>query len=382
MINDDDYMRKYIVSDSRVPSNYFNKMAVWDIVKADLSCEERENIRRWNSHHRIMPEILNYKWRNVCDEGLIKKWRTLVETAEIPVKLTAEDLGLEGKGHSLSPRFDKIDCETDIKYRRIKDYIMGGMALYMCTLIINSGDISKTARILRPYFKKLVVDKTNSSIVSVYDNTKRTVIMKLYPGVVYFKKWNILVSRNFFLMIKDILIARGHSMISLLERPDLGDEDRNVFTINRMYEIGDKILRAGASSPYSGIKLLEPYCNARLSALASEYRPKIPKFTRLYEHLKRTVGNLDVLIQDPVKELFELMEDQTEPQIIVNMFGSFRHWGHPYIRSQEGLDALRERYSVWWFLPAAVTLSQPFYCLSYSAVRIRTLVAMVQCSNK
>ena len=209
------------------------------------------------------------------------------------------------------------------------------------TLILNCKDFNSVLSNIKVYFKKTSKD-AKYDIISIRDK-EGNVVIKIYPGVVYFRKWKMIASRNFFLMIKDILTARGNGLTSLMNRKDQGDELYNIQVMIDMYARGDEILRNAGCKGYKGIKLLEPMCNDRMASLADSMKKLLPTFDALNKHTYKTISELTSPLKELTSDLWEVFKNQKDPKLLANVFGSFRHWGHPYITSLEGISDLFER---------------------------------------
>ncbi|AMK09271.1 RNA-dependent RNA polymerase [Ceratitis capitata sigmavirus] len=158
-------------------------------------------------------------------------------------------------------------------------------------------------------------------------------------GCALFKDLNLLLDRNTVLMMKDTYVARFNTLIAVQFRTDNMFPDQSCKLLIEMYRLGDNILKEGGIKGYDSIKLLEPMCTDRLSHLAQEYRPLIPLFPDFTEHINQ-------LIKERSKEtpsiilLRRLINTTENVELVLTMYGSFRHWGHPFINYLEGLEAL------------------------------------------
>ena len=341
MIRDDDYMRDFLLCGQGVPSDFHSKRRLWELMKADIPLKERDDLIPYQDYHSTMIKILNEKWFRYSRKNVLVMWEDIYDIAQEPVKVTSEALNLEHKDKSLKGRFKKLSDPDDWRYCKISEYMFGSILFFLMTLIMNCSKFDTVLSNVKRYFMKISKDP-GLDIVSIKNKEGKTVI-KIYPGAVYFRKWKMVVSRNFFLMIKDILTARGNGLTSLIDRQDLGDELYNIQTVLSMYEHGDEILSQTGCRGYKGIKLLEPMCNDRMAALADRMKKLLPRFDALNKHIGRTLSELERPLGNLTGKLWSLVKDQTNPKLTANMFGSFRHWGHPYIKSLEGISHLYDR---------------------------------------
>nr|QNM37838.1 RNA dependent RNA polymerase [Insect mononegavirales virus 2] len=164
-------------------------------------------------------------------------------------------------------------------------------------------------------------------------------------GMVFFPSWQILMNRDLILMMKDLLFARFFSALSLLDRADKSKGRDQLRTLNQCYILGDKILSTMGNPAYDIIKLIEPVCTLRMSEIASEIRPKIPKFTKYRTFLEEKIAACTEISQY-AGPFFELLMEQTDVDTVVTLYGSFRHWGHPYIEYKEGLRKLHHQVTL------------------------------------
>lgn len=169
--------------------------------------------------------------------------------------------------------------------------------------------------------------------------------VRIAEGFVLFSKLGLFLDRNTILMMKDTYVARFNTLLVLDNRID------NVFpphcsrAMVELYELGDRILFEGGSNGYQGIKLLEPLCNNRISEIAQTYRPLIPQFTEFKEHLSKSITSLSKEIPS-IKQFQQLIDKEENVEVLLTMYGSYRHWGHPYINYFEGLEQLYQQVTM------------------------------------
>ncbi|AJR28341.1 polymerase [Inhangapi virus] len=167
----------------------------------------------------------------------------------------------------------------------------------------------------------------------------------IFENFIYWPDLNLVLPRNMILMIKDIFISRFQNMLSMAL--DL-DHIYNIHDINKMEEIylvGDNIIGSKGNIGYDLVKMVEPICSLGFYNLSRKVRPLIPKFSEYEEHINTSVENLSY-IHPGIKTLCDaiLSIDRIETLLIV--YGSFRHWGHPFIEYEEGLDALHTQVTM------------------------------------
>lgn len=151
-----------------------------------------------------------------------------------------------------------------------------------------------------------------------------------------------LVNKNFMLMIKGICLARCMSKFSLLERGDRKESLKDVSKFDVLYAAGDTILEEMGNVGYKAIKLIEAECTQRWVILGSKYRPLIPVSKSLENHLAHALDDIPAL-KRVAASFFKLIKEENDPWMVGQMYGTFRHWGHPYIDYLKGLNKLEGR---------------------------------------
>lgn len=158
-------------------------------------------------------------------------------------------------------------------------------------------------------------------------------------GFAYFSTLNLLLDRNTVLMMKDTYIARFNTLLSIQFRTDKALPTSGSPQGSLMYEYGVVILSEGGNAGYDNIKMLEPKCMDQLAKLAHQYRPLIPLFTDFTEHIKKTLQQLEKTAPS-IQRLKSLIDSCLYVEVVLTMYGSFRHWGHPFVDYLKGLEAL------------------------------------------
>ncbi|QIQ19244.1 polymerase [Taiyi bat virus] len=162
---------------------------------------------------------------------------------------------------------------------------------------------------------------------------------------IFFKDHNILIDRLFALMMKDTWIARMNTLIGMKLRTSYNYTTQDFDTINKLYHLGDKMLAEIGNDAYDAIKLLEPICNLRFCDLAREHRPLIPPFPAFGVHIENSVKELEEKTSI-IRDFKNMILKITSIDLLVVVYGSFRHWGHPFINYLEGLDALHKQVTI------------------------------------
>nr|UED36916.1 polymerase [Mediterranean bat virus] len=161
----------------------------------------------------------------------------------------------------------------------------------------------------------------------------------LAQGFVILVDAHLVIDRNFLLMAKDTVIARMQTLLSMIGRLDDKFIGTDIEELIQVYNIGDNILRFSGSSGYDILKMVEPICNLKLTELAREYRPLIPEFPQFKRHVSEAIQNFTR--ENPKsQDLYDHIMKQDRVELVLTIYGSFRHWGHPYINYVEGLEKL------------------------------------------
>lgn len=175
--------------------------------------------------------------------------------------------------------------------------------------------------------------------------TKNFGVLLIGSGLVCLLDHCRVVDRNTILMMKDTYIARFNTFLSTSNRVDSIFPSDITHKMRDLYEMGDRVLQEGGTSGYKSIKLIEPICNNRLTQVAQSFRPLIPTFPEFNNHVVNAVKEASELTPS-ISELFDLVNSEDNIEIILTIYGSFRHWGHPFIDYFEGLRSLHKQVTM------------------------------------
>lgn len=112
--------------------------------------------------------------------------------------------------------------------------------------------------------------------------------------------------------------------------------------LNQIYRMGDSCLRLAGNQSYDALKLIEPITSLTMANIAHDYRPLIPEFPEFNRHVRQSVNNMEnagIIL----RSIFDSIHQIDNPHLVLTIFGSFRHWGHPYVQYLEGLKSLSDR---------------------------------------
>lgn len=164
-------------------------------------------------------------------------------------------------------------------------------------------------------------------------------------GSCYIPSEKIFLDRNMLLMLKDIGVARFQSLLANQFRTTEVHPPEHYRKIVECYRLGDQMLVKYGNPGYDGLKLVEPLCVLKLSQLAREHRPLIPEFVDFRNHMEEAQAK--VLETKPEFNIFfEKIAELDTLSVSLSMYGSFRHWGHPFIDYLAGLRKLHHNVTM------------------------------------
>lgn len=151
-----------------------------------------------------------------------------------------------------------------------------------------------------------------------------------------------MMDRNTLLMCKDTYVARFQTLVSMVNRVDTMFQTFEWEKLNQIYRMGDVCLRLVGNQSYDALKLIEPIASLRMADIAHDYRPLIPDFPEFSHHVRQSVNNMRNA-GIPLDPIFNLIYEIENPHLVLTVFGSFRHWGHPFVQYLYGLKILSDQ---------------------------------------
>lgn len=223
------------------------------------------------------------------------------------------------------------------------------LELHWFTYLLNSSDV-KEMYYARQHLRSAVSYECTTERGPEYLTAAKSLLFGevfLGLGFVFMPDEEIILDRNFLLMLKDTAAARCHTLLAVSCRMDdeLGLEASRV--IQEIYDHGDNALYESGNSSYEGFSLLEPMCNDKVCDLARENKGGrdeehlVPEDTRFKEHINEALS--EVPSQRRFRAIQEKISSLTCVLLVLNIFGSFRHWGHPFIDHIKGVKELASR---------------------------------------
>ncbi|WPV62778.1 MAG: RNA-dependent RNA polymerase [Wufeng bat tupavirus 2] len=156
---------------------------------------------------------------------------------------------------------------------------------------------------------------------------------------------SVLLTKNLVLMVKDVLLARFQTILTMFPRHDGKFDQDDVYTLKKVYRLGDYMVAMLGPLAYDHIKLLEPLCNLQLTVLARSHRPLIPEFPSFRLYLEDELVKI-YPVNPYMKILHDTIQSISKVDLVIQIFGCFRHWGHPFIDYFEGLSKLHEQVTL------------------------------------
>ncbi|AZS32226.1 polymerase [Rhinolophus rhabdovirus DPuer] len=186
--------------------------------------------------------------------------------------------------------------------------------------------------------------KHEKKMVGLYLNThlgKCVIVGK----VMYFLDHHVLIDRLFALMMKDTWVARFNTLLGLYFRTEETYSSEEIAYLHLLYKLGDQVLKFLGNEGYACLKLLEPICNWKFCELAKQYRPLIPDFPNFDRHITRAIQEQSDINYVNL-QFCQAVRNVPNLKTLVVVYGSFRHWGHPFINYLDGLEALYQQVTI------------------------------------
>lgn len=298
----------------------------------------------WGFHEWVFSQVIPMKIRSLsCKEEI--KW--IYEFLDAPTQVMNDYLS------------HVLQCEVDFPLRMVSKEQILNHDLMIDTVnqiqlynifhwvinLLNSSNKDARQEISKvsPFVFKLTKEapKKNSFLVAIH--VAEMGYIWVTTGFVYFQKWNRILDRNMCLMIKDLLGARVCSRLSLYRGDNDLSRDLVISKLDTLYNLGDCIFRLTGNYGYDLIKLVEGLCNLRFIELAHQFRNKIPMDNNFRRHITGSVSEFELLHNVDCQDFCRQILQEEDPIQVAIYYGSFRHWGHPFLDYFEGLSKLHEQ---------------------------------------
>jgi len=228
--------------------------------------------------------------------------------------------------------------------------------------IINAATSSEASALLRstPWIESWAKDLKDEKEFCLMGNADGFGRFVAIPGWLFLRDHNRLLDRNMLLMIKDVLIARYCSCVSVWKTGD-PNARKNLEKLIALYDGGDAVLCMAGNNGFRILKMLEAHCSLQWTLLGHKKRPEIPLSPAFADHLKRARKLLQTYAEElRIEAFFECVLTETDPMMVGVYYGSFRHWGHPFIDYKEGLKKLHDQVHA----PKTIT---PWYVKAFAS---------------
>nr|QIQ19269.1 polymerase [Perhabdovirus perca] len=286
------------------------------------------------------PEQYNHKWMGAwfAKEENCEEFNKLVEGTNNDILETEEVLQAFLKGWI--GKTTSAPTKTGWSVRQ-KSYGSKFLKLHKMVLIMNAQSEEEQA-LLKKTLNLTIVDKELRIYKGESENLGKFL---LTPEFLLLLEQEIVLDRTFILMMKDTLIGRMQTLACFMNREDKKYEDNIIPKMESLYRLGDRMVEQIGDEAYAGIKLLEPMCNLRLAELARTYRPLVPEFPHFRLHVEASVVE-ESLNNRHLEDFYDFVNSESNVETLLAFFGSFRHWGHPYINYFEGLVKLNRQVTL------------------------------------
>ncbi|AHL66985.1 polymerase [Long Island tick rhabdovirus] len=292
-------------------------------------------------HHRRLPELI-YSSRRWVKINLGPRITELWEGSR-EVLLAMERSVLGQVIHDPNRLVLDILCHQAQVDKKTRQEIKTFLNLHYLICMMNARKPKFASQLARHIFRECNLDLSGPTFkYAIKDKNGQTQVVGTRHHVVFLQS-GVLVDKNFVLMLKDISLARLMAMCSVVGRDPEKPGNYCANKLRLLYNEGDKLLANHGNLAYKAIKLLESECVNQWSRLGHEHRPLIPESTGLADHLDSTAEELRASYGIEVIPFCSVVRRERDPWVVAQMYGAYRHWGHPYIDSLKGLKKLRER---------------------------------------
>ncbi|AJG05826.1 RNA-dependent RNA polymerase L [Bivens Arm virus] len=183
--------------------------------------------------------------------------------------------------------------------------------------------------------------KLNDEIIYFSGQTETLGTFALSGEFVLIESQNILLDRNTTLMIKDTLVGRFQTILSMIcLQNEYQYQESEINYLRQLYDLGDQVLSTYGSEGYDIIKTLEMICNNWICDESFKYFRPMPDFTSFRSHVNNTIQDLVNKGYALASAWFDHIMNAASINLVLVFYGSFRHWGHPPIEVLQGLRNL------------------------------------------
>ncbi|AJR28474.1 polymerase [New Minto virus] len=298
-------------------------------------------LKNTDIHHTLIPTLI-YTTPNILNLNLGSRYMALWDGV-IEV-LQSMDKAILGH-HTSYENKDVLDHLVGAAKgdHATKQELRSFLVYHFLTCAMNSRTDKHLIGLFKDVFRQGEVEVEGPGpSFKVYDNKGRLVLFGSAHHVI-FPTWDVLVDKNFILMLKDVALGRLMAMCAVVGRDPEKPGLKCRAQLRDLYMQGDVLLERHGNKAYRAIKLLEAECTSRWNELGHRHRPLIPISNGLRDHLDSTAKELRETLGIDARMFREVVQREDDPWIIAQMYGAYRHWGHPYIDSLVGLKKLHDR---------------------------------------
>lgn len=178
-----------------------------------------------------------------------------------------------------------------------------------------------------------------------------------------------LLDRNVVLMMKDLFAARACSKLALVGRQNQYKFKLQLKELHNFYRHGDFRLAKHGNQFFKAVKLVEPMANLRFIQLCQKFWPNVKISGDLNIRQNRDSNTQEGHID--IERFFKVVLEESCLETVLLFYGSFRHWGHPFIDYEAGLKKLFDRvHEIKNIDPAYANLWQAILLLGFSQPRL------------
>lgn len=275
-------------------------------------------------HHKKFFQWLQTHEKNIFEPGrqvLIDVDNFAIETFEVPQVFLAEVFD------QLASYKRRSDCPSELLH-----LLSILLELTHLTACINNQSIPLTKLAFHGYSP---IQEKHYRYVN-YPILKKVIYS---DPLIYIVHMDLCVDQTFILMMKDIINSRFHSLMALYSNyPNL----THLEVLSNLYSQGDRVIRNHGNAGYDVIALVEPIINHRFCQRAELERPELPRFPEFGMYIEGEVSKYQ-RHYDCTSFLNFVLHSRFELVDLCTIYGSFRHWGHPYVDVSSGVPELKER---------------------------------------
>ncbi|ALO28655.1 polymerase [Lone star tick rhabdovirus] len=339
-----DALYKYLTNKSTDP-RYNHRKSEWELIEKGLIRlnYDMSKLHSSSSNHQSMIDILTLDRDSVLRIDVIKRWKDCWDQSKDPSNTTIKHItnspNLEYPNYR--KRFHLL-TDPPPTLMPLQNEWKIFLEAHFITHLMNSNLTHQSRSWVSKIFYTKTSQKLNHALITLIGQTKSSIKWIVTTNYTLHLETGSIFTKDFILMIKDITLARCMSLLSLTYRGDRTDNLADAVKLRKIYDAGDTIVREYGNDSYKILKLIEAEATEQWNMLGSKYRPKIPKSDSLLQHLEETYteGDWD---QHIIRPFILCIRTEDDPWMVGQIYGTFRHWGHPYINYLKGLKELEAR---------------------------------------